>query len=452
MATKTEPPLTPAERADARAARRADNRARWRGKHGDPEAPEFAAQQTLSLDAVLQSLGGSDQGISVVVLQVAPQRHGELGGPSHILEQPYAPTLREADLKELARQSGSADPGTFELRIVKSTEKGPKILQVFRRQWRWKPDPASVSPDGAVAQMRSVTGVMKDTVGMVRELGGGGSGLGPIDLPALINAVNRPAAANPLADRLIETVIARLVTPEKPADPLATLASAAEFLDRVKGTPPAPTSPLDAIKGLGDMLATVKALAGHLGPEAPAASPWIDVLRIVGSALAPLAANIPAMWQMAQTQRQQELEFRKRETLALYVRAGVPLPVAAQLVGVTLPPAALGSPPPGRQEDSAAAPAEAPPAGPLAPYAHAIIEGDASAFPNLAATILALPNGVGQKILDGLAADPNALRLIRAQIEANGGRAYFAELFLPGSEAFFAAFADWLRSQGGELA
>ena len=440
--------LAAEERAAIREARKSDNRAKWRGvRSGAAETPVFEAETGQALDSFLQSLGGADKGLSVVVLQVAPQRHGELGGPSHILEQPYSPTLREADLKELARQSGAADPGTFELRVIKATEKGTALVRAFRRQWRWKVDPGSTSPSGALDQMRSVAGAMKETVGVVRELGGN-SGLAPIDVPALINAVNRPAPSNLIADEFLRVAMTRLLA--APADPLATLATAAEFLERVKPPVVPPINPMDTLRGLSEVLQTVKTLAGGLAPEAPAPSAWIEVLRVVGAALGPLVAQFPTMWSMAQAQRAEEIELRKREALMGLVRANVPLAIAAHLSGVTLPPLAFGTAPPGRQEPitgSSSAASSGSSGGPLRQFFGAIVEGDDRVFPAIAETIVQLPNGIGLKILDALATDPNALATIRDLIEAQGARESFAELFLPGSDIFFGRFSEWLRAQ-----
>ena len=445
MAKAAATALTADERADAREARKADNRARHRAKLGaaGSETPEFAGEQAKSLDAFLQSLGASDQGVSVVVLQVAPQRHGELGGPSHILEQPYAPTLREADLKELARQSGCADSGTFELRVVRTTEKGTKIVQVFRRQWRWKPDPtvpAATDPLTDVDRFARTAAALKSL-----------SGMAAIDA-AMINALKpqsyQPPPTNPVMDDVFKALIARALAP--PEDPIARMSAAVALIDQTRGPVAPPTNPMDTLNGLGTTLTALKALAGSLGPEAPASSPWIEVLRLAAGALAPLAAQIPAMWQMAQAQRGQELEVKKRETLAVYVRVGVPLPLAAQLAGVALPQSALGAITPGRHESATPESTVATggsSAGPFGRFFGAIVEGDASAFPAIAETIMAFPNGVGAKILDALATDPNALAVIRGQIEAQGTRAFFGELFIDGSDAFFGRFAAWWRAQ-----
>ena len=158
---------------------------------------------------------------------------------------------------------------------------------------------------------------------------------------------------------------------------------------------------------------------------------------------------------MAQQTRAAELEHRKREAVATAVRVGMPLAVAARYFGVTLPPPAFGSAtPPGRQEpvpseSPSASPVatSGPSAGPFGRFFGAIVEGDDRAFPAIAQAIMSLPDGMGGKILDGFATDPNTLAVIRGQIEAGGAREYFGELFIDGSDAFFGRFAEWWRAQ-----
>jgi hypothetical protein len=453
-ASATEP------QTETRAAKRARNRAEWRKRGAGaaaPDAPEYRAQQQESLDTLLQSLGGAEKGLSIAVLQVLPQRHGDGGIPAHILEQPYSPGLREVDLKQLVEKSGCAEPGTFELRVIQNTEKGTKLVATFRKGWRWKPEvtPATATSSG-LDQMRQATGVMKDVAEVTRVMGG--TGVAPLDVPALLRAVgdNNKPATDPTMGRLVEVLVSRFAA--SPPDPVQSLDHAVSLIDRVRGPAAAPTNPMEILKNLGDMMGTIKALAGTGAPAAPSPSPWVEVLRLVAGAVAPIAAQIPAMWAQASAQRQAALEFQKRQSLATYVRAGVPLETACALLGIPVPPApaaesralTTGTEREPRTNAAERGYGEGPSAGPLAPFYRAIVEGDGSVFPAIAETIQGLPNG--QALLDQLASGAVNLPMLRDYVVQGNGRATFAELWAPGADEFFGAFITWLQTPGAASA
>jgi hypothetical protein len=145
---------------------------------------------------------------------------------------------------------------------------------------------------------------------------------------------------------------------------------------------------------------------------------------------AALPAMVPVLGDLVRL-GSQYFQVRALEAHAKLAGAGRP--------AIPMPPAAATASP----RVSAPAAPGAPPAtttSPLAPFRHAIVEGDASAYPHLAKAIQAAGAGI---LLDGLRSGQVAFELLQQQLGEQ-----FPELREPGAAAFFEGFVQFLQEGG----